>query len=174
MLIHWGRGTHICVSKLTINGSDKALSPDRRQAIMWTNNGKVLIWPLGTNFRSKTLSEMHISSLKKIHLNMSSAKCRPFCLSFNVLNMISGWISYIVTASCACFIIKPVCRDPCNEEILCNVCSWLTFFDSTYLPHRRFNWHFLFTSIVRCRSRQMLHKTITNANNKNQVCEKNV
>ena len=33
--------------------------------------------------------------------------------------MISGWISYIVTASCACFMTKPVCRDPCNEEIMC-------------------------------------------------------
>ena len=33
MLTHWGRVTHICVSKLTINGSDNGLSPGRRQAI---------------------------------------------------------------------------------------------------------------------------------------------
>ena len=36
-LTHWGRVTHICVSKLTIIGSDNGLSPDRRQAIIWTN-----------------------------------------------------------------------------------------------------------------------------------------
>ena len=33
-LTHWGRVTHICVSKLTIIGSDNGLSPDRRQAII--------------------------------------------------------------------------------------------------------------------------------------------
>ena len=36
-LIHWGRVTHICVSKLTIIGPDNGLSPGRRQAIVWTN-----------------------------------------------------------------------------------------------------------------------------------------
>ena len=33
-LTHWGRVTHICVSNLTIIGSDNGLSPDRRQAII--------------------------------------------------------------------------------------------------------------------------------------------
>ena len=31
---HWGQVTHICVSRLTILGSDNGLSPDQRQAIM--------------------------------------------------------------------------------------------------------------------------------------------
>ena len=35
--------THICVSKLTIIGSDNGLSPDRHQAIIWTNAGILLI-----------------------------------------------------------------------------------------------------------------------------------
>ena len=35
-LTHWGRVTHICVSKLTIIGLDNGLSPDRRQAIIWS------------------------------------------------------------------------------------------------------------------------------------------
>ena len=47
---HWGRVTHICVNKLTIIGSDNGLSPGRRQAIIWTNAGILLIGPLGTNF----------------------------------------------------------------------------------------------------------------------------
>ena len=42
--------THICVSKLAIIGSDNGSSPDRRQAIIWTNAGILLIGPLGTNF----------------------------------------------------------------------------------------------------------------------------
>ena len=47
---HWGRVTHICVGNLTIIGSDNGLSPDLRQAIIWTNSGILLIGPLGTNF----------------------------------------------------------------------------------------------------------------------------
>ena len=43
LLTHWGRVTHICVSKLTIIGSDNGLSPGRRQAIIWTNAGVSLI-----------------------------------------------------------------------------------------------------------------------------------
>ena len=36
---HRGRVTHICVGNLTIIGSDNGLSPGRRQAIAWTNDG---------------------------------------------------------------------------------------------------------------------------------------
>ena len=42
-LTHWGRVTHICVTKLTAIGSDNGLSPARRQAIIWTNAGILLI-----------------------------------------------------------------------------------------------------------------------------------
>ena len=83
-ITHWGRVTHICVSKLIIIGSDNGLSPGRRQAIIWTNAGILLIWPLGTNF-SEILIEIHAFSFKKMHLKMSSGKRRPFCLGLNVL-----------------------------------------------------------------------------------------
>ena len=83
-LTHWGRVMHICVSKLTTIASDNGLSPDRRQAIIWTNVGILLIWNLRTNF-SEILFEIHIFSFKKMHLKMSSAKCRPFCPRLNVL-----------------------------------------------------------------------------------------
>ena len=83
-LTHWGRVTHICVGHLTTIGSDNDLSPGRRQAITWTNVGKLLIWPLGTNFR-EMLIEIHTFLFKKIHLIMSSAKWRPSCLGLNVL-----------------------------------------------------------------------------------------
>ena len=78
--------TYICVSKLTIIGSDKGLSPGRRQAIIWTNAGILLIRPFGTNF-SGILIEICTFSFKKIHLKMSSAKWHPFCLSLSVLNL---------------------------------------------------------------------------------------
>ena len=81
---HWGQVTHICVSKLTIIGSDNGLSPGRRQAIIWNNAGILLIEPLGTNF-SEILIKIQTFSLKKIRLKMSSAKYCPFCLSLDVL-----------------------------------------------------------------------------------------
>ena len=83
-LTHWGRVTLICVSKLTIIGSDNGLSPDRRQAIILTNAGILLIGPWETNF-SEILIGIHTFSFKKIHLKMSSAKWRPLCLGLNVL-----------------------------------------------------------------------------------------
>ena len=93
-LTHWGRVTHICVSKLTIIGSDNGLSPDRRQALIWTNAGILLIGPLGTNF-SEILIEILTFSFKKMRLKVSSAKRRPFCLGLNVLNLcISDGVSY--------------------------------------------------------------------------------
>ena len=49
-LTHWGRETHICVGKLTFIASDNGLAPGRRQAIIWTTAGILLIGPLETNF----------------------------------------------------------------------------------------------------------------------------
>ena len=83
-LTHWGRVTHICVSKLTIIGSDNGLSPVRRQAIIWTNAGLLLIGPLGRNFsESENLIEILKFSFKKMRLKVSSGKWRPFCLGLN-------------------------------------------------------------------------------------------
>ena len=83
-LTHWGRVTHICVGKPTIIGSDNGLSPERRQAIIWTNAGILLIGPLGTNF-SEILIEIQTFSLKKIRLKMSSAICCSFRLGLSEL-----------------------------------------------------------------------------------------
>ena len=94
-LTHWGRVTHICVSKLTIIGSDNGLSPGRRQAIIWTSARILLIGSLGTDF-SEILIEIQIFSLKKMHLKMSSAKRWPYCLGLNVLK----WHNYSVQLGC--------------------------------------------------------------------------
>ena len=55
---------HICVSKITIIGSD-----NRRQAIIWTFAGILLIWLIGRNF-SEILIEIYTLLLKKMHLKM--------------------------------------------------------------------------------------------------------
>ena len=78
-ITHWGRVTHICVSDLTIIGSENGLSPGRRQAIIGTNAGILLIRPLRTNF-SEILIEILIFSFKKMRLKVPSVKRRPFCL----------------------------------------------------------------------------------------------
>ena len=83
-LTHWGRVTHICVSKLTNIGSDNGLSAGRRQAIIWTNAGILLFGPLGTNF-SENLIGIKTFSFRKMPLKMSSAKWCPFSLGLNVL-----------------------------------------------------------------------------------------
>ena len=102
-LTHWGRVMHICVGKPTIIGSDNGLSPGRRQAIIWTNAGILLISSSRTNF-NEILIKIHTFSFKKIHLKMSSAKRRLFRLGLNVLskhiqyprNHTQGWASVVV------------------------------------------------------------------------------
>ena len=70
LLTHWARVTHICVGKSTIIASDNGLAPDRRQAIIWTNTGILLIGPLETYF-SEILIGIQNFSFMKMHL-----KCR--------------------------------------------------------------------------------------------------
>ena len=93
--------THICVGKLTIIGSDNGLLPGRRQAIIWTSAGILLIEPFGTNF-SEILIGIKIFSFKKMCLKMPSAKWRPFCLGLNELSAITLNVNmnqYIVMTS---------------------------------------------------------------------------
>ena len=103
--------THICVGNLTIIGPDNGLLPDRRQAIIWTNAGILLIGPWGTNF-SEILIGIQTFSFEKMHLKMSSAKWRPFCIGLNVLTTFkerTNWIAVFKSVSlkmemlCQCF-----------------------------------------------------------------------
>ena len=76
--------SHICNGKLTITGSVDGLSPERLQAIIWTNAGILLTEPLRTNF-SDILIGIQTFSFKKMHLKKLPAKWRPFCQGLNVL-----------------------------------------------------------------------------------------
>ena len=86
LLTHWGQVAHMCVGNLTIIGSDNGLSPGRRQVIIWTSVGILLIWRLGTN-ASETLIEIIALSFRKMRLNVSFAKRQPFYLGLNVSKM---------------------------------------------------------------------------------------
>ena len=69
LFTHWGKVMHICVSKLTITGSDNGLLPGRHQAIIWTNAGLFLIWLLGKSFSE-------ISTFPYLHSRKYIWKCR--------------------------------------------------------------------------------------------------
>ena len=122
-LTHWGRVTHICVSKQTIIGSDNGLSPDRRQAIIWTNAGILLIGPLGTNF-SEILSEILTFSFKKMPLKVSSAKRRPFCLGLNVLK---GWSTDSTTVAGKSLVTRNRTEQSRTEQNFMFVCFLFCF-----------------------------------------------
>ena len=69
------------------SGSDNVLSPIRRQAIIWTNAGILLIGPLGTK-SSEMLFEIHTFSFKKVHLKVLFSKWRSFCPGVDELTRI--------------------------------------------------------------------------------------
>ena len=127
-LAHWGRVMHICVSKLTIIVPDNGLAPDRPQAIIWINAGILLIQTLGTKF-SEIFSEIHKFSFKKMHLKMSSAKWRPFCLGLNVL------FAFVLTVLSHHFSNSrfQACPHGIWSQPLCDLC-FTDFYPSESLP----------------------------------------
>ena len=84
-LIHWGWVTHICISNLTIIGSDNALSPCWRQAIIWAIAGVLLIGPLGTNFSEISNRNLYIfiqgNGFENIVCKMPSILSLPQCVN---------------------------------------------------------------------------------------------
>ena len=81
---HWDRVTHIWVSKLTVDGSDK---PTRRQAILGTSDG-IVNWTIRN---SVILIKSYIFRFKIVHLKMPSGNLRlehlsrPQCVTAAVL-----------------------------------------------------------------------------------------
>ena len=90
--------THLCLTKLTIIGSDNGFVPGRREAIIWTNAGIMLIGPLGINF-SEILIEIHVFSSMKMPLKLSSVKFWPYRLSLNVVRSVV-WGPHVHTSTC--------------------------------------------------------------------------
>ena len=87
LLTNWGRVTHICINELTIIGSDNGLSPGRRQAIIWNNDGLLLIEPLGTklqwNFNQNSNIFIQENALEHVVCEIASILSRPQCVNSN-------------------------------------------------------------------------------------------
>ena len=62
---------HICVGKLTIIGSDNGLLPGRRQAIVWTSAGMLLIGP----------KEQTWNALENVICEMASTLSQTQCVN---------------------------------------------------------------------------------------------
>ena len=61
---------HVCDSKLIPIGSDNGLPPDWHQAIIWTNAGMLLIWPLGTNLSEILIKNSYIFIRENVFENV--------------------------------------------------------------------------------------------------------
>ena len=93
--------THICITKLTIIGSDNGLSPGQGQAIVWTNAEILLIPAPGTKF-IEILMEIHTLSFKKMHLKIAPILFRPQCVNhsahygqkmpYGCINLCQHWL----------------------------------------------------------------------------------
>ena len=78
---------HICICEHANIGSDNGLSPNRRQAIIWTHAGILLIEPLGTNF-NEILIEIDTfffqeNAFEIFVWKMSAILSRPQCVKFH-------------------------------------------------------------------------------------------
>ena len=72
---------HICVSKIIIIVSDNGFSPGRRQAIIWTNAGILVIGLLGINFSEIFIRNRYIfiqdNARETVVCKMASISSRP-------------------------------------------------------------------------------------------------
>ena len=98
-LTHWGRATHICVSKLIIIGSDNGLSPVRRQAIVWTMQcWNIVNWKLRDKLQWKSKRNSYISihenAFQNVVWKMAAILSRPQCV-----NACYSW-AIIITVAC--------------------------------------------------------------------------
>ena len=108
MLIYWGRVTHVCVSKLTIVGSDNGLLPGRRQAIIWTNAGLFV----NSNLRNKLQwnikqnSDIFIqeNAFENVVCEMAAILSQPQCVK--VGRCVQGIISHTgnMNLLCSCIL----------------------------------------------------------------------
>ena len=73
--------THICVSKVTIIGSDNGLSPGWRQTIIWTNAN----WTPGNKFQWNLIQDLYIfiqdNAFENVVWKMAAKLSQPQCVN---------------------------------------------------------------------------------------------
>ena len=94
LVTHWGRVTHICVSKLTIIGSDNGLLPGQHQAIIWRDAGILLTEPLRTSC-IEIVIEIYTFSFKKMHWKCCLEKGGHFISASMCYQLFRWWCWYI-------------------------------------------------------------------------------
>ena len=140
--------THISASKLTTTGSDNGLSPDRRQAIIWTKAGMLLIGPLGTNvseilgaFSNIFIQENEFESVVcEIAAILSRPQCvKPRCVRIAALCGFIRWPCYakIVMSSIRVGAIKRKnTSDTCQ-----NACQFICVYRYVLRQHAIYDTH---------------------------------
>ena len=97
---------HICISNLTIIGSDNGLSPGRRQAIICTNAGILLFRTSETNLREILLQNSYIfiqeNALENVVWIMATILSQPQCVKI---------ISQKTVNPCQTYIMFPAMQD---------------------------------------------------------------
>ena len=85
---------HICISKLTIIGSDNGLFPGWWQAIIWTNAGILLTGPLEPNFSEILNRNSYIfiqeNAFENIIWKMTAILSRSQCVNISQPEQ-NGW-----------------------------------------------------------------------------------
>ena len=97
-------------------GSDNGLSPIRRQAIIQCNAGLTSIEPLETKC-NEILIRIQTFSFTKMHLTLSSAKCRRLCPGGDEL--MTGLLLYYRKISFGQYshrALQDHCRAPCKTS----------------------------------------------------------
>ena len=99
-LTHWGRVTHICVSKLPTIGTDNGVSPRRHQTIIWTNAVILLIRTLGTNFNESAIEIfIHENPFQKVAWKMAAILSRPQCVNIRGCHTHSSLVRIVAYTS---------------------------------------------------------------------------
>ena len=84
---------YICINNLTNIGSDNGLSPGRCQAIIWTNNGILLIGPLRKIFSEISITNFNIfiqeNAFESVVFEMVTILSRPQYVK--VMFLFSPW-----------------------------------------------------------------------------------
>ena len=123
-LTHWGRVMHICISKLAIVGSDNGLSPDQRQAIIWTNAGILLIGPLGTNLNQNSYIFIRENAFENVIWKMAAILSRRQCVNGQRKFIISHFLHIVVSSVPADELLVALLRHLCMTSTSNAVCDF--------------------------------------------------
>ena len=80
-LMHWGRVTHICVSKLTIIGSDNGLLLSHYLNQCWNVVNSNLRNKLQWNLKRNSCIFIQENAFQNVVCEMASILCRPQCVN---------------------------------------------------------------------------------------------